>query len=310
MRIKLITLAVYVLLFAIEFAPAQDIGTPDSCRFEPQVSSWDIYSEADSLFMVELWAWTDDPNLLSVSLRFTFTTASAGPVQLNYPCKDSVIVADTFFVDAELGTPVFTFQRMALNPDYPAFQHDCNGFTLLLLRIPPPLMPVNQPVKLGVLRLKAVDPRRLVESRFDIAIDSSSTETQPFKFGAMARIGFPPVYDGASIEVHNDVLDAVTTAEPIVIPEKYELEQNHPNPFNASTTIGFYLPSSAYVTVAVYNLLGQEVSMLVDSYLRSGRHEVRWDGTFADGSPAPSGLYFYRLEAGNVTDCRKMLLLK
>jgi len=101
--------------------------------------------------------------------------------------------------------------------------------------------------------------------------------------------------------------------EPIV-PTAYALEQNYPNPFNPSTTIAFTVYGAAaageYVSLTVYNVLGQKVVTLLDEPMAAGRHEVRWDGRTASGQRAASGLYFYRLVAGEYRETRKMLLLK
>ncbi|MFH2056347.1 MAG: FlgD immunoglobulin-like domain containing protein [bacterium] len=94
------------------------------------------------------------------------------------------------------------------------------------------------------------------------------------------------------------------------LPTTFALQQNVPNPFNPSTTIEFALPEAAAVTLSIYNALGQVVNIIHDRPLEAGIHQVVWDGTdFAD-NPVASGLYFYRLQAGDFAETRKMLLLK
>lgn len=88
-------------------------------------------------------------------------------------------------------------------------------------------------------------------------------------------------------------------------PGQYVLLQNFPNPFNPSTTIRFGLPGRAQVTLTVYNTLGQQVALLVNSEMAEGYHEVRFDG-----SDLPSGVYFYRLQAGTFADSRRLVLLR
>jgi hypothetical protein len=83
------------------------------------------------------------------------------------------------------------------------------------------------------------------------------------------------------------------------------LNQNYPNPFNPSTTIKYELPKASDVRLAVYDLLGREVSVLVNERRDAGVHEVKFDG---DG--ISNGVYFYRLTAGNFVQTRKLLLLK
>ncbi|MBD3258923.1 T9SS type A sorting domain-containing protein, partial [candidate division GN15 bacterium] len=96
----------------------------------------------------------------------------------------------------------------------------------------------------------------------------------------------------------------------IELPTDFALDQNYPNPFNPSTTIDFALPTAAEARVWIYNTLGQRVTTLVDESLPAGYHEIEWDGTDMSGNPVASGIYFYRLEAGDFVQSRKMMLLK
>ena len=93
-------------------------------------------------------------------------------------------------------------------------------------------------------------------------------------------------------------------------PEAYSLEPNHPNPFNPRTTISYRLPKTAQVSLIIYNLLGQEVRLLVDTHQRVGFHQAVWDGRDRLGRTVASGVYLYRLRAGDYSETRKMILLK
>ncbi len=88
------------------------------------------------------------------------------------------------------------------------------------------------------------------------------------------------------------------------------LLQNHPNPFNPSTTISFSLERAMRVALAIYDVRGREVATLVDRRFTPGLHRVSWDGIDAGGAPVGSGIYFYRLSSGGKTLGRKMMLLK
>jgi hypothetical protein len=88
-------------------------------------------------------------------------------------------------------------------------------------------------------------------------------------------------------------------------PEAYMLDQNYPNPFNPNTTIKYELPISSLVTLNVFDILGHEVSVLVDERREAGVHEVKFDGTYL-----ASGVYFCRLQAGDFVQSRKLLLLR
>lgn len=95
-----------------------------------------------------------------------------------------------------------------------------------------------------------------------------------------------------------------------VIPEKFELQQNYPNPFNPTTRITFALPVQSAVRLIIYDLLGRQVKGLLAEKLPAGYHAVSWDGTNDKGRAVSSGIYFYRLEAGDFEQNRKMIMLK
>ncbi len=94
------------------------------------------------------------------------------------------------------------------------------------------------------------------------------------------------------------------------VPETYYLQQNYPNPFNPETKIRFELPQGNRVLVKVYNILGAEVGTLLDEQLDAGIHEVSWDGKDTNGIAMASGLYFYQLRVGEVSQVRKMSLVR
>ncbi len=94
------------------------------------------------------------------------------------------------------------------------------------------------------------------------------------------------------------------------IPAKFALHQNWPNPFNPTTTISYALPQAADVELAVFNVLGQRVKTLVQTHQNAGTYRVLWDGTNAQNQPVASGIYIYRLVAGNRVAIRKMILMK
>jgi subtilisin family serine protease len=86
--------------------------------------------------------------------------------------------------------------------------------------------------------------------------------------------------------------------------------RNHPNPFNPFTTISFRLKEASQVRLAVYDLLGREVNRLLDAQLPAGEHHIMWDGTAKNGQRVASGVYYYRLQAGQRVETRKMMLIK
>jgi N-acetylneuraminic acid mutarotase len=96
---------------------------------------------------------------------------------------------------------------------------------------------------------------------------------------------------------------AINSGEMII--RKFSLSQNYPNPFNPATTIRYSLPVREYVTLKVYDCLGKEVTTLVNGYANAGNHSVTFDA-----SRFSSGLYFYKLQAGDRIETRKMLVIK
>ena len=105
-----------------------------------------------------------------------------------------------------------------------------------------------------------------------------------------------------------DVRDITTPTASL--PKKFELGQNFPNPFNASTVIKFDLPQSSKVKLDIYNILGQKVKSLVDEKLSAGYKKVTWDGTNENGKSVASGVYFYRLQTDKFIEAKKMVMLK
>jgi hypothetical protein len=93
-------------------------------------------------------------------------------------------------------------------------------------------------------------------------------------------------------------------------PEVYGLNDNYPNPFNPETTIRYQLPDASDVRLEIYNVVGQVVRTLVAERQSAGRYVVQWDATNDSNQPLSSGIYFYRLQAGDFQKIKKMLLLK
>jgi photosystem II stability/assembly factor-like uncharacterized protein len=89
------------------------------------------------------------------------------------------------------------------------------------------------------------------------------------------------------------------------MPIRTELQQNYPNPFNASTKISFSIHSANYVSLKIFNILGEEVATIVDQWKSAGSYSMDWIAT-----RFPSGVYFYRLQVGNILQTKKLLLLK
>ncbi len=120
---------------------------------------------------------------------------------------------------------------------------------------------------------------------------------------------------GVTVDLDPDGLDlakcvGATSASAENGSSKLDLEANHPNPFNANTTIKYSLPTDGKVTLAVFNILGQKVITLVEGVQAAGYHTVIWNGKNASGNDIASGVYFYRIQFGDETQIKRMTLLK
>jgi hypothetical protein len=134
----------------------------------------------------------------------------------------------------------------------------------------------------------------LVQIAFHFVSNSSNTSSGWY-IDSLEITGFP-----------TNIEDWIPQSEPI----DFNLSQNYPNPFNPSTTISYQLPRSGKVELKIYNMLGQEVRKLVDENQAAGQYTVQWDGRNYNGKPVASGVYLYRLKAGEFVETKKMLLLR
>ena len=110
-------------------------------------------------------------------------------------------------------------------------------------------------------------------------------------------LAYTNVVGGAAVQVDR--------AADQLLPGSFELSQNYPNPFNPSTTIRFSVPKAGFVTLTVYDMLGREIGVLLSGNLQAGRHSTTWDA-----SSLSSGMYIYRLRAGDLVSQKKLMLLK
>jgi len=179
---------------------------------------------------------------------------------------------------------------------------------------------VSQPLFSGDLSLRYNDA--------DMSIDSSrtgrETSIQMYHWGAAGWEFVGGTLDTANNIVHAAVSesgvyalfssDILTDVESVVddgaLPYAFALSQNHPNPFNPVTTIEYHLPRRSNVRIDIYNLIGQKVRTLVDGEESAGSYSITWDGTSSSGEAISTGVYFYRFQAGDHVETKKMLLLK
>jgi hypothetical protein len=162
---------------------------------------------------------------------------------------------------------------------------------------------------------------------YQLQIDTSQTFNNPIKDSTVAVetcyvIGLPPHIpvwwrvrgkssscDGvwSTTFVYTDVKGG---EEEKNLPEQFSLSHNYPNPFNPVTQIEYALPRNCQVKLIVFNILGQRVKTLVDEFQTAGYKSAHWDGKDDTGSEVASGVYFYKLKAGDYSETKKMILMK
>jgi hypothetical protein len=135
-----------------------------------------------------------------------------------------------------------------------------------------------------------------------------------FRFSTLPDVwakGFAP--DGEVEDYQVEIRQPSTAVDEHLIgnvPGQFRLFPNFPNPFNPSTTIRFDLPKAGHVRLSIYNLLGQEIAVLVDEKRTEGVHAIRWDGRDGRNVSVSSGVYLYRLEASSYHGAGKLVLMK
>lgn len=148
----------------------------------------------------------------------------------------------------------------------------------------------------------------LVDSTGAVVAVNNSTSSNPFTLTA-PKAGLYRVNAGdkSPSRVWDSVMVRVGTTTGVAgtVPAHFALSQNFPNPFNPATQIVFSLPNAAPVSLRVFDLSGREVAVLVNGVLQAGDHVAHFDGTGLS-----SGIYFYRLQAGRLTQTAKMVLQK
>ncbi|HSD62243.1 MAG TPA: T9SS type A sorting domain-containing protein [Ignavibacteriaceae bacterium] len=132
-----------------------------------------------------------------------------------------------------------------------------------------------------------------------------------------AQIGLIVVNDNDTVHIGTifylddlNFSNSVDVKQNGITPFKFELAQNYPNPFNPSTVISYSIPEQSFVSLKIYNLLGQEVASLVNEEKSAGNYKVDFSTSGAAGDNLASGIYIYRLTAGDLVQTKKMMLLK
>lgn len=108
----------------------------------------------------------------------------------------------------------------------------------------------------------------------------------------------------------SDYSNEVFTSGETVLPNKYDLAMNYPNPFNSGTTFDFTLPEDHAVEIAIYNTVGQKIAVLEQGDFQAGSHRTQWDGIDNSSRKVASGIYFCVFQAGKIRLTRQIVLLR
>ena len=114
---------------------------------------------------------------------------------------------------------------------------------------------------------------------------------------------------GNESEFSNEAISSGGQQQPS-LPERFELKEAYPNPFNAQTVFDFEVPLDSHIKISVYNYLGQEIKVLQDRGFEAGYHRSIWDGTDNNDNPVATGTYFCVLQVDKVRITRSMILLR
>ena len=134
-----------------------------------------------------------------------------------------------------------------------------------------------------------------------------------WNFGGVIKLTITVRDQGNAVvrdSIYVEIDKYVGVDDELAVPAKYTLAQNYPNPFNPSTVIKYGLPKDGDVEIAIYNVTGQRVRLLVSTEMKAGMHEVSWDGRNDAGNSLPSGIYFYRMRTSTFNEVKKLIMIK
>jgi hypothetical protein len=147
----------------------------------------------------------------------------------------------------------------------------------------------------------------LTAQPFDLADGKSNTVA----FGLVMGGNLAELQENAdTMEAIYNIIVSVEDFASDIIPTEFSLAQNYPNPFNPSTKISYQISALSFVTLKIYDVLGNEIVTLVNEEKPPGIYEVEFYGNSGEVWNLPSGIYFYRLRANEFTQVKKMILLK
>ncbi len=311
------------ILDAFQWAMNPD-GDPNTFDDVPDVinNSWgfpkNVYPDCEEIF----WQAIDNVEAAGIAMVFAAGNEGPEPYTLRLPADRSsspynsfavgaVAITETGFeaapfssrgpsrCDTTQAKPEISAPGVEIYSTYPNSQYRIMSGTSMAAPM----------VSAAVLILRQLDPEIAVQQIKEVL---SKTASDQGPAGKDNTYGSGVLNLAAAVDYWKKVKgwDKPT----VVLPQEFRLAQNYPNPFNASTTIKYEVKDSgsatATVTLKVYNVLGQQVKSMVEEDQAPGFYSINWDGTNDKGEKVSTGVYFYRLQAGDFVQSRKMTFLK
>ena len=284
---------------ADEIGPAA--GTPPFMQIQPD-SKMDF---EDLMVFVQMWNWSNgfDYNRYRIAMskqakeNYTTLSVSYPPPQVGDDVEELYLYVDLDSIQAvgALGLELsydpetinFVDQSSRFDQHWTKLSYHDSASHRIVIQLADldqeiRIQPINKQVKLKFRRLMDTDTEVIwgIDLR-DRAGKTREVFTQSYKFSTTAPM-----------------------------PEQYVLHQNYPNPFNPSTTIRYDLPEDSYIRITIYNILGQEIRVLVDGLEPAGFRSIRWHGKDNFNRNVSAGVYFLLMDSKDFTLRRKLILLK
>ena len=281
------------LIFAVSSVSAQDGNAPDSLKLVPVTTLQN--GLPTQTFELVCSTFVDSAALSTLQFGWGWITNSATLVMDSASPSaafDAMEIGPFFFLDGDLQTT---------NDSQIAYASSNGIFAL---------WPVSASWQYVCTYYMTMTNWTDASSLIIDTVENVNIPALDYIFLPLAGFDYDPIWGGPIIISGT----AVGDDSPLEIPNSFQLNQNFPNPFNPSTIIKYELPTRAKVSLTVFNLLGQEVSTLVDEEKLAGKYSATWDGRSDSGAPVASGIYFYKLIAeaddNKFVETKKMMLLK
>jgi len=249
----------------VYFTVVDSITTSDSTR-------WIFREVHDGWHFIDVWYWSDPDKLWQVkdTLFFEIVESNTGRHRLLRNEVEWVVWGSVFpwFPNLTDTTAIYRYAEV-----------DARGLVRLITRDP-----------------------RYYSNEYDMTFKSGIGPVEVISTPVNPTAG---THYWANHYLLGAIVSSVLDDKHLGIPKGFLLHQNYPNPFNPSTTIEYQLPRRGYVSLRVFNLLGQVVAVLVDDVQEAGHKSVAFNA-----SHLPSGVYLYRLAAGELTETKKLVVLK